>query len=59
MAGSLSAAALLTGAAAVLVALLALGLARAARRAGSAHSRTLAASVATGFVAWLGGRSSP
>ncbi len=34
MAGSLSAAALLTGAAAVLVALLALGLARAARQAG-------------------------
>jgi hypothetical protein len=44
MAGSSSATALLTGAAAVLVALLALGLARAARRA----------SLAAGLIVWLG-----
>ena len=54
MAGSLSAAALLSVAAAALVALLALGLARAARRTGLAHPRTLAASVAAALVAWLG-----
>src|SRR3989441_9022784 len=54
MAGSLSAAALLSGAAAVLVALLALGLARAARRAGLAHPWALAASVAAGHIVWLG-----
>jgi len=54
MAGSLSAAALLSGAAAVLVALLALGLARAARRAGLAHPWALAASVAAGQIVWLG-----
>jgi hypothetical protein len=54
MAESLSAAALLSVAAAVLIALLALGLARAARRAWLAHPRTLAASVGAGLVAWLG-----
>ena len=54
MAGSLSAAALLTGAAVALVAFLALGLGRAARRAGLAHPRTLAVSVAAALVVWLG-----
>ena len=54
MTGSLSTAALLTGTTAGVVALLALGLARAARRAGLAHPRTLAASVAVGLIVWLG-----
>ncbi len=54
MAGSLSAAALLTAAAVALVAFLALGLGRAARRAGLAHPRTLAVSVAAALVVWLG-----
>jgi len=52
--GSLSTAALLTGTAAGVVALVALGLAGAARRAGLAHPRTLAASVAAGLCVWLG-----
>jgi hypothetical protein len=54
MAVSPSAAALLTGTAAILVALVALALVRAARRAGLAHARTLAASVAAGMIVWLG-----
>jgi hypothetical protein len=51
--GSLSTAALLTGTAAGVVALVALGIAGAARRAGLAHPRTLAASVAAGLIVWL------
>jgi hypothetical protein len=54
MTASPSAAALLTGSAAVLVALVALGMARAARRAGLAHPRALATSVAAGLIVWLG-----
>jgi hypothetical protein len=54
MTGSLSTVALLTGTAAGVVALVTLGLDRAARRAGLAHPRTLAASVAAGLCAWLG-----
>ncbi|MDB5307925.1 MAG: hypothetical protein JWO38_2127 [Gemmataceae bacterium] len=54
MTGSLAAAALLIGAAAVLVALLALGLGRAARRAGLAHPRAYTISVAAGLIVWLG-----
>jgi hypothetical protein len=53
MTGSLSTAALLTGTTAGVVALLAFGLDRAARRAGMSHPRTLAASVAAGLVVWL------
>jgi hypothetical protein len=51
MTGSLSTAALLTGTTAVVVALVTLGLAQAARRAGL--PRTLAASVAAGMCLWL------
>jgi hypothetical protein len=54
MVGSLWAAALLGGAAAVLVAFLALGFVRAARRAGLAHPWAVASSVAAGQVVWLG-----
>jgi hypothetical protein len=54
MTGSLSTATLLTGTTAGVVALLAFGLARAARLAGLAHPRTLAASVAAAMIAWLG-----
>jgi hypothetical protein len=53
MTGSLSTAALLNGTTAGVVALITLGLARAARRAGLAHPRTLAASVAVGMTVWL------
>jgi hypothetical protein len=52
MIGSLSTAALLTGTTAVVVALVTIGLARAARWAG--HPNTLAASVAVGMIVWLG-----
>jgi hypothetical protein len=52
--GSLSTVALLTGTAAGVVALVTLGLDRAARRANLAHPRTLAASVAAGLSVWLG-----
>jgi hypothetical protein len=52
--GSHSTAALLTGTTAGVVALLAFGLAAAARRARLAHPQTLAASVATGLIVWLG-----
>ena len=45
---------LLSGTAGGVVALTAVGLARAARRAGIAHPRTLAASVAAGLSSWLG-----
>ena len=54
MTGSLSTAAPLTGTTAGVVALVALGLAGAARRAGMTHPRTLAAAVAAGLIAWLG-----
>jgi hypothetical protein len=54
MTGSHSTDVLLTGTTAGLVALVALGLAGAARRAGLAHPRALAASVAVGLIAWLG-----
>jgi hypothetical protein len=54
MVASPSAAALLTGTVAVVVALVTLGLSRAARRSGLAQPRTLAASVAVGLVVWLG-----
>jgi hypothetical protein len=53
MTGSLSTAALLTGTTAGLVVLVALGLAKAARRAGLARPKTLAASVAIGMTVWL------
>ncbi len=53
MTGSLSTTALLTGTAAGVVALVALELAGAARRAGLAHPRTLAACVAAGLCVWL------
>jgi hypothetical protein len=53
MTGSLSTDALLTGTAAGVVALVTIGLDRAARLAGLAHSRTLAAAVAAGLCAWL------
>jgi hypothetical protein len=53
MTGSLSTAAPLTGTTAGVVALVTLGLALAARRAGLAHPRTLAASVAVGMTVWL------
>ena len=52
MIGSLSTAALLTGTTAGVVALVTLGLAQAARRAG--RPRSLAASVAAGMIVWLG-----
>ncbi|MGO9508557.1 MAG: hypothetical protein ACLPXZ_14860 [Mycobacterium sp.] len=52
MIGSLSTAALLTGTTAGVVALITLGLAQAARRAG--QPRTLAPSVAAGLIVWLG-----
>src|SRR5947209_2156389 len=52
MTGSLSTATLLTGTTAGVVALVTLGLARAARRAGLPGS--LIPSVAAGMVAWLG-----
>ena len=55
MTGSLSTAALLIGTTAGVVALVAVGLARAARRAGLANPLTLAASVAAGLCVWLGG----
>ena len=54
MTGSLSTVALLTAITAVVVALVTLGLTQAARRAGLAHPRTLAASVAVGMTVWLG-----
>ena len=54
MTGSLSTAALLTGTTAGVVALVTLGLAQAARRAGL--PRTLAASVAAGMIACGSGR---
>jgi hypothetical protein len=54
MTGSLSTVTLLTGTTAGVVALVALGLARAARRAGLTHPKTLAASVAAGLIVWLG-----
>jgi hypothetical protein len=53
MTASLSIEALLTGTAAGVVALVTLGLDRAARRAGLAYPLTLAASVAAGLCAWL------
>ncbi|MDG3002300.1 hypothetical protein [Paludisphaera mucosa] len=53
MTGSLSTAALLTATAAGVVALVALGLAGAARRAGLAHPRTFAGSAAAAMVVWL------
>jgi hypothetical protein len=53
MTGSLSTAALLTGTTAGVVALVTLGLAQAARRAGLANSKALAASVAVGMTVWL------
>jgi hypothetical protein len=52
MTGSLSTAALLTGTTAGVVALITLGIARAAQRAGL--SRSLAPSVAAGMAVWLG-----
>jgi hypothetical protein len=54
MVGSLSAAALLTGTAVVLIALLALGLAQAGRRAKLAHPETLSLSIVGAIVVWLG-----
>jgi hypothetical protein len=54
MTGSLSTAALLTGTTAGVVALVTLGAAQAARRAGMTRPRTLAASVAAGLIVWLG-----
>jgi hypothetical protein len=55
MTGSLSTDVLLTGTTAGVVTILALGLAAAARRAGLAHPKIFAASVAAGLIAWLGG----
>jgi hypothetical protein len=52
MTGSISTAALLSGTTAGVVALVTLGLAQAARRAG--QPRSLAASVAAGMIVWLG-----
>jgi hypothetical protein len=54
MTGSLSTATLLTGTTAGVVALVALGVAMAARRVGMARPKTLAASVASGLIVWLG-----
>lgn len=54
MTGSLSATVLVTASAAVVVILVALGLGRAARRAGLAHPQALALFVAAGLSAWLG-----
>ena len=50
MTGSLSTRVLLTGTTVGEVTILAFGLAMAARRAGLAHSKTLAASVAAGLI---------
>jgi hypothetical protein len=52
--GSHSTDVLLTGTTAGVVTLVALGLAGAARRAGLAHPRFLAVSVAAGLIVWLG-----
>jgi hypothetical protein len=54
MTGSHSTDVLLTGTTASVLALVALGLAGAARRAGLAHPRVLAACVSAGLIAWLG-----
>jgi hypothetical protein len=54
MTGSLSTVTLLTGTTAGVVALVTLGVARAARRAGLTHPKTLAAAVAAGLIVWLG-----
>lgn len=54
MTQSLSATALLSGTAAVLVTLLALVVTRAGRRAEFAHPQALALSLAAGLMAWLG-----
>ena len=54
MTGSLSTAELLTGTTAGVVAVVTLGLAQTARRAGMKHPRTFAAFVAAALVVWLG-----
>jgi hypothetical protein len=54
MTGSFATAALLTGTTAGVVALVTRGIARAARRAGLARPKTLAASFAVGTIVWLG-----
>jgi hypothetical protein len=54
MTGSLSSDVLLTGTTAGVVTILAFGLAAAARRAGLAHPKIFAASVAAGLIVWLG-----